>query len=68
MVLAANTEPSDESAIALNVVVSGVIKQSATLADELHQPASRVVIALVRAQVLGEVIDPFGENSDLDLG
>lgn len=68
LLLAANPEPGDETAVALNVVIPGVVEQSATLTDEHHQPSTRVVVALVRTQVLREVVDSLGENRDLDLG
>src|SRR5262249_47863867 len=34
--------------------------------DQLEQPATRVVIVLVRAEVLGELVDPARQHRDLD--
>jgi hypothetical protein len=61
-------ELGDDSPVALDVGALQVVQQPATLADELEQPAPRVVVVGVRLEVVGEVIDPFAEDCDLDLG
>ena len=53
-----NAEAADDGAVALDVVLSHVIEQPTTLADEFHQAASSVVVPLVLLQVLREVVDP----------
>ena len=45
-----------------------IVQQAAPLADQLQQPTARIVVMGVRFQVVGEVIDPFAEDCDLDLG
>src|SRR5438105_5856825 len=60
-------ELGDDRPVALDVLALQVIQQPATLADQLEQPPPRVVILGVRLQVVGEVIDPFAEDCDLDL-
>jgi hypothetical protein len=61
-------ELGDDSPVALDVGALQVVQQPATLADQLEQPAPRVVVVGVRLEVVGEVIDPFAEDGDLDFG
>jgi hypothetical protein len=57
----------DELAVALDVVPREVIELAATLADHHQQPAPRVVVLLVLAQMLGQVVDALGQKRDLHL-
>src|SRR3954462_13912514 len=66
--LAAEAEFLDEGAVALEVLLLQVAEQAAALADEHEQAAARVVVLLVRPQVLGQLVDPLGEQGDLDPG
>jgi hypothetical protein len=52
------------------VVISFVqiIQQTAALADHLEQPAARAVVLIVLLQMLSEMIDPLGEQSNLNVG
>src|SRR5665213_850130 len=68
VLLAANPETRDETAVAVHIIVPGVVEQATTSTDELHQSAARVVVTFVQAQVLGEVVNTLSENRDLDLG
>jgi hypothetical protein len=61
-------ELGDDSPVALDVGALQVVQQPATLADQLQQPAPRIVVVGVRLEVVGEVIDPFAEDGDLDFG
>jgi hypothetical protein len=45
-----------------------VVEEFATLVHELHEPATRSMVALVRAEVLTEAIDALGKKRDLDFG
>src|SRR5215207_2883000 len=65
--LAAQTETLDELAVAVDVDIGEVAEQTTTLTDEEEQATTRVVVVLVLLQVLGEVLDPLGEDRDLDL-
>src|SRR5690606_29602408 len=65
---AAQTEPLDEAAVAVDVHLLQVAEESATLADEEQEPPAGVVVVLVGLEVLGEVLDPLGQQRDLDLG
>ena len=58
----------EEFAILRKVVLLEVIKELATTARHLQQPAARVEVLAVGAEMLGQVIDPGGEERDLDLG
>ena len=51
----------DQGAVALEVVPLKVVEQPPPAADELQQPAPRVVVVLVRAQVLRQLVDPAGQ-------
>src|SRR5579884_1105386 len=66
--LAAEAELLDEGAVALEVRPLQVVQEPAAATDQLEQAATRVVVVLVRAQVLGQGVDPLGQHRDLDLG
>src|SRR5690554_3815836 len=65
---APETEPRDQRPVTLDVLSAQVVEQTATLADQHQQPAAAVVVVLVLAEVLGEVVDPFGQDRHLHLG
>src|SRR4029077_18882073 len=62
------TELLDEGAVAVDVLGLQVLEQPTTTADEQQEAATAVVVVLVRLQVLGELENARGEQSDLDLG
>ena len=43
-----------------------VIKQATTLADQTQQTTTRVMVFLVRTEVLGQLVDPGREQRDLN--
>src|SRR5512145_322346 len=55
--LATELELLDEHLVVLDVLVLQVIQQSATLADHLQEPTSRMVIVLVDLEVFGQTPD-----------
>src|SRR5690242_18900157 len=65
--LAADAEPLPNRAVAVDVLLGQVFQQPAAAADQQQQPATAVVVVLVHLQVLGQVIDPPGQQRDLDL-
>src|SRR5581483_3300713 len=65
---AAEAELADDAAVALDIVRADVIEQPTPPTHEHKQPAPAVVILLVHLEVLGEVVDPLGEERDLNLG
>jgi hypothetical protein len=68
VVLATQTEAADDGPITLDVVVPDVVQETATPTDQLQQPSSGVMVALVHFEVLGEMRDALGEDRDLHLG
>jgi hypothetical protein len=58
----------DELAIGLEVRPLQVVEVTAALADHLEETAATVVVLGVLTEVIGEIIDPFRQYSDLDLG
>ena len=53
--------------ITAHVGVVQVIQQTAALADHHQQSAARTVILAVLLKVLGQMIDPLGQQSDLHI-
>jgi hypothetical protein len=66
MVLFPETQGFDNSAIALDILVANVIQQIATLSDELQKPAPARKVFGVLLQVGRQLVDPLGEERDLD--
>jgi hypothetical protein len=62
------SELGDHGSVTLDVGPLQVVQQAAPLADQLEQPAPRIVVVGVRLQMVGEVVDSFAEDCDLDLG
>src|SRR6266511_1418686 len=65
--LPAKTELRDERSVPLDVVAPEVVEQSTPPSDQHEQASTRVMVLLVDLQMLGEVVDPLGEQSDLHL-
>jgi hypothetical protein len=55
----------DDDAVALEVVVAEVLEQPPSLPDELQKPALGIVVFLVGLEMLGQIVDAFGDESDL---
>lgn len=66
--LLADAQRVDQVTVALFAAAPEVIEHPTALADQLEQAASRVVVFAVTLKVLGEVGNPFAEESDLDFG
>src|SRR3989449_9118561 len=66
--LMAETELVDELPITLQVHALQVLQQAAALADHFQKAALPVVVLGVRPEVVGEAVDPLGEQRDLDRG
>src|SRR5262249_23722782 len=65
--LLADAEGADELPVPIEVAALQVVEQPTALPDELQQTATRVVVLHVGLEVLGEVVDPLGEEGDLHL-
>src|SRR5689334_21525592 len=55
----------DQCPISLQVMLLEIVQEPTTSADELEQPAPRVVILRMRPQVLGQLVDPLRQQRDL---
>lgn len=64
--LATQAETFNQRTVAGNINALKVPEQTATLPDEEQEAATRVVVVLVRLEVLGELVDAVGEQSNLD--
>ena len=63
----ADTELLDESAVLFDVAILDVLQHAAALTDEHHETTTGVVVLLVGLEMLGEVADALGQDSDLNL-
>src|SRR5215831_10204448 len=66
MNLSAQAQLPDERTVALDVRAGQVLQQPPAAAYEQQQPAAAVVVVLVHLEVLGQVVDPPGQQRDLD--
>ena len=65
--LLAKPKPSDRRAIPLDVLARQIRQQTTPLSHQLEQSAPGVEVVLVLAEVIGQPVDPLGEESDLNL-
>jgi hypothetical protein len=65
--LATEFQAADQFMVLLDVPALEVIEQAATLRDHLEQSAPRVIVFLVRFEMLGELVDALGKQRDLHL-
>src|SRR5205823_7498592 len=64
--LAADAEALPDGAVPVDVLLGQVLEQPAAAADQQQQPAAAVVVMLVHLEVLRQVVDPPGQQRDLD--
>ena len=60
--LATQTVLLNDLAVALDIDVASVVEHSTTSADQHQQTTTTVVVLLVILQMLGELVDPGGEQ------
>src|SRR4029453_815099 len=65
--LPAQDELLDEGAVSLDVLSLEVVEETPSLAPELEEPTAGIVVLRVRPQMLGQVVDPSGEEGNLSL-
>ncbi len=65
--LSAEAEPGDDVPVSVDVFVVQVPELPAALADEHQEPAARVIVVTVYAQMLGQILDALREERDLHL-
>jgi hypothetical protein len=66
--LAAQAEPFDDGAIPGGILAHQVRKEATSLANELEQAATRVMILWETSKVFGQPRDPLRQERDLYLG
>src|SRR5215207_9158217 len=66
--LAADAELLDQRAVARLVLALDVVEERAALRDHLQEATPGMVVLGVGLEVLGQVVDAFGQDCDLDLG
>ncbi len=59
--LSPDTQLFDQPFVARKVARMQIIKQPTTLADQSQQSTARVMILLVRREMLGQLVDPGRE-------
>src|SRR6266436_6943112 len=67
LTLAAESEPSDDGAVARVVLLDQIGKKTTALADELEEAATRMVVLGKATEMVGQAPDPLGQERDLDL-
>src|SRR5436853_5584824 len=61
------TESPDDFLVALRASAVQIGEQPSALSDHAEQPAATCVVVAGGAQMFGEVLDPLGQERDLDL-
>jgi len=64
--LAAESEPSDDGAVARVVLLHEVSEKATALADELEEAAARMIILREASEMVRQSLDPLREKRDLD--
>ena len=64
--LLAQTQRSDQGAVALHILLLQVSQHRTALADHLEQAAAGMIVLLVHLEVLGQLMDARGQDRDLD--
>ena len=65
--LLTDTQLCNNCAVAFDILLLQVIEKVSSVSDHLQQTASGVVILLVNLDVLGKLVYPLGEDSDMYL-
>src|SRR5215212_3842665 len=65
--LPAEPQLLDEGSVSLEVCPLQVVQEPPPASDELQEAAARVVVVLVRPQMLRQLVDPARQHRDLDL-
>lgn len=63
---ASQSQLGDETSISLHILSAQIVEEATTLANHHQQATPAVVIVLVLTEMLGQMIDPLGEQGDLD--
>ena len=68
MLLLSESELGNDGTVALDILLHQVVEEVLSLTNHLEKTATAVVVVGVLLQMLGEVSNSLGENSDLYLG
>ena len=63
--LLSQSQAADEIVVPVDVAPLQVIEQAATLAHQLEQPPTRVIVFLVRLEVVRQFVNPLRQQRDL---
>ena len=66
--LLTDTQSCDDGTVSLDIYLDEVVEQRTALTDHLKKTAAGVVVLLMDLEVLGKVVDPLCQKSDLNLG
>jgi hypothetical protein len=66
--LFADAKPADQFPVPIGILPLEVVKEPATLSDELQKAPSRVMILGVRLEMFSQVIDALAEQRHLNFG
>src|ERR1043166_6933652 len=58
----------DDLPVSVDIRTLQVVQETATTSDHLEEPTTTVVVLLVESEVIGQIVDPLGEQGDLNAG
>ena len=64
----AQAELGDEAGVARLVLLLEIVEQRATLVDHHQEAAARVIVLVVRLEMIRQRVDAVGQDRDLDFG
>ena len=65
--LAAQAETVNQVMIGFDIATLQIIEQTSALRDHLEQAAPRMIIFLVRSEMIGQIVDTTSQKRDLNL-
>lgn len=65
--LLSQAQPRDQIVISIDVAALQIIEQAAALADQLEQTPTRMIVFLVRLEMIRQFIDPLRQQRHLHL-
>ena len=67
-ILLTDTQLGDQSTVTVDILLCQIVQHLAALTNHHQQTTAGVVVMLVHAQVIGQLVDASGQDSDLNLG
>ena len=65
--LLSQSKSLDQGTISLNILILQIIQHTSSLSNHLQKSSSGVMVLGIVLQMLGQLSDPFGKDSDLNL-